>query len=98
MSSVHDESTIGPQPSISIYNFGALWRKGRIRLWSSAGAIIESRCGCLLSPCCEPYPTSKEFLDSGAGPSAYRSGVRLRPTSMHNSAWLRMRGVQSCDG
>ena len=34
--------TIGPQPSISIYNFGALWRKDRIRLWSSAGAIIES--------------------------------------------------------
>jgi hypothetical protein len=33
--------TIGPQPSISIYNFGALWRKGGIRLWSSAGAIIE---------------------------------------------------------
>jgi hypothetical protein len=35
---------------------------------------------------------------SVAGPSACRSGVRLRPTSMHNSAWLRMRGVQSCDG
>jgi Transposase len=24
--------------------------------------------------------------------------LSLRPTSMHNSAWLRMRGVQSCDG
>src|SRR3984893_10454080 len=90
--------TIGPPPSTSIYNFGALWKKGRIRLWRSAGAIIESRCGCLLSPCCEPYPTSKEFLDSVAGPSACRSGVRLRLTSMHNSAWLRMRGGQSCDG
>jgi hypothetical protein len=98
VSSVHDEMHHWSPTQHLIYNLGALRRKGRMRLWSSAGAIIESRCGCLLSPCCEPYPTSKEFLDSVAGPSACRSGVRLRPTSMHNSAWLRMRGVQSCDG
>jgi hypothetical protein len=92
VSSVHDEMHIGPQPSISIYNFGALGRKGRMRLWSSAGAIIESRCGCLLSPCCEPYPTSKEFLDSGEGPSASGCGRaamdRLRSSALVSQSKL----------